>query len=196
MKVIIASNNKNKIREFKKIFENTSFELQSMSEAGLDIAIEENGTTFEENAIIKATTIAKMLNTYAIADDSGLMVDALNGEPGVRSARYAGDQHNDDDNNKKLMENMKGKTERSARYVCAICFSNPKGEYVTTKDSCEGIIVDEPKGYNGFGYDPYFYIEKFQRTMAEITLEEKNTISHRAKALEKMKAKYAEVVNN
>lgn len=196
MKVIIASNNKNKIREFKKIFENTSFELQSMSEAGLDIDIEENGTTFEENAIIKATTIAKMLNTYAIADDSGLMVDALNGEPGVRSARYAGDQHNDDDNNKKLMENMKGKTERSARYVCAICFSNPKGEYVTTKDSCEGIIVDEPKGYNGFGYDPYFYIEKFQRTMAEITLEEKNTISHRAKALEKMKAKYAEVVNN
>lgn len=196
MNVIIASNNKNKIREFKKIFENTSFNLKSMSEAGLDIDIEENGNTFEENAIIKATTIAKMLNTYAIADDSGLVVDALNGEPGVRSARYAGDQHNDDDNNKKLMENMRGKENRSARYVCAICFSNPRGEYVTTTDCCEGKIVDEPKGFNGFGYDPYFYIEKFKRTMAEISLEEKNTISHRAKALDKMKEKYAEVVNN
>lgn len=196
MKVIIASNNKNKIREFKKIFEGTEFELVSLKEAGFDIDVEENGVTFEENAIIKATTIAKSLNCYAIADDSGLCCDGLNGEPGVRSARYAGDQHNDDDNNRKLMENIKNVSNRVARYVCAICFSNPNGEYVTTEDYCEGVIVDEPKGYNGFGYDPYFYIDKFKRTMAEITLEEKNTISHRSKALEKMKVKYAEVVNN
>lgn len=196
MKVIIASNNKNKIREFKKIFENTSFELVSLKEAGIDIDIEENGETFVDNAIIKARTIALEYNTYAIADDSGLCCDGLGGEPGVRSARYAGDQHNDDDNNKKLMENIKNVSNRNARYVCAICFANPKGEYVTTEDYCEGTIVDTPKGYNGFGYDPYFYIEKFERTMAEITLEEKNTISHRSKALEKMKLEYAKVVNN
>lgn len=195
MEVIIASNNQNKIREFKKIFEGSNFELKSLKEIGLDIDVEENGQTFEENAIIKATTIAKKMNMYAIADDSGLCCDGLNGEPGVYSARYAGDQHNDDDNNKKLMEKMKGVENKRARYMCAICFSNPKGEYVTTVDSCEGLIVDTPKGYNGFGYDPYFYIEKFGRTMAEITLEEKNTISHRSKALEKMKKEYAKVVN-
>ena len=195
MEVVIASNNQNKIREFKKIFEGTDFKLVSLHDLGIDIDIVEDGETFEENAIIKAKTIATKLHKYAIADDSGLCCDGLGGEPGVRSARYAGDQHNDADNNKKLMENMKGVINRHARYVCAICFANPDGKYVTTSDSCEGIIVDTPKGFNGFGYDPYFYIEKFKRTMAEISLEEKNTISHRSKALEKMKREYAKVVN-
>ncbi len=195
MNVIIASNNKNKIREFKRIFEGTDFELKSLEEAGINIDIEETGDTFKDNAIIKAQTIAKKYHVYAIADDSGLCCDGLNGEPGVRSARYAGDMHDDALNNKKLVEKMKNVSNKKARYVCAICFSNPDGKFVVTEDYCEGEITLEPRGYNGFGYDPYFYIEKFKRTMAEITLDEKNTISHRAKALEKMKRIYNEVVD-
>lgn len=195
MEVIIASNNQNKIKEFKKIFEGTSFVLKSLKEIGLDVDIVEDGKTFEENAIIKAKTIALKLSKFAIADDSGLCCDGLNGEPGVYSARYAGDGHDDAANNKKLIENLKGVENRNARYMCAICFCNPSGEYVTTVASCEGVIIDEARGNNGFGYDPYFYIDKFKRTMAEITLDEKNTISHRAKALEEMKKIYAKVVN-
>lgn len=196
MEIIIASNNKNKIREFKKIFEGSNIELKSLEEKGIDIDVEENGTTFEENALIKAKTIAKLTNMLAIADDSGLMCDGLNGEPGVYSARYAGPQHNDLDNNRLLLKNIKNVKNRKARYVCAICLCKPSGEHIITKASCEGEIIDEARGNNGFGYDPYFYIEKFKRTMAEITLDEKNTISHRAKALEELKGLYEKFINN
>lgn len=196
MKVVIASNNKNKIKEFKKIFENTDFELYSMKELGFIDEIEENGKTFKENSIIKAKTIAKKLNCIAIADDSGLECEALDGAPGVYSARYAGPQHNDEDNNRLLVKNMKGKANRKARYVCAITLYLPNDKYIVCEDYCEGIIIDEARGENGFGYDPYFFIEKFNKTMAEITLEEKNTISHRAKALEKLKNEYGKIINN
>ena len=196
MKVVIASNNKNKIKEFKKIFENTDFELFSLSEVGLNIDIEETGTTFKENALIKAKSISEILNCISIADDSGLECEALNGEPGVYSARYAGDMHDDELNNIKLIKKLQGKENRHARYVCAICLYLPNGKYLTVEDYCEGLIVDNPRGNNGFGYDPYFYIEKFDKTMAEITLEEKNTISHRAKALERLKNEYATIIDS
>ncbi len=196
MKVVIASNNQNKIKEFKKIFENTEFELYSLKEIGFTEEIEETGKTFEENSIIKAKTIAKRLNVIAIADDSGLECEALGGEPGVYSARYAGDMHDDELNNQKLVANMKDKENRNARYVCCICLYLPNDKYIVCEDYCYGTIINEPRGNNGFGYDPYFYIEKFQRTMAQITLEEKNTISHRAKALEKLKKSYETIINS
>lgn len=194
--IIIASNNKNKIREFKKIFEHTDFKLYTPSELNINLDVEETGKTFEENALIKARAFSEASNMIAIADDSGLCCDALNGDPGVYSARFAGDMHDDDLNNKKLMSLMKDKDNRHARYVCAICFYNTNGKYVTVSDFCEGLIVDEPKGYNGFGYDPYFYVESFKKTMAELTLDEKNTISHRSKALEKMKEEYVKALSD
>ncbi len=196
MKIVVASNNKNKIKEFKKIFEDTNFELVSLNEIGYMNDIDEYGVTFEENALIKARTIALELDVIAIADDSGLEVEALNKEPGVYSARYAGLHKSDEDNNKKLIHNMKGITNRKARYVCAICLCKPNGEYIITEDYCDGYIIDEPKGNGGFGYDPYFLVPEFNKTMAEITLEEKNTISHRAKALEKLKVKYETIINS
>ena len=196
MEIIIASNNKNKIREFKKIFEGSNINLLSLSEKGIEVDVDETGTTFEENALIKAKAIAEMTGEMAIADDSGLVCDGLNGEPGVYSARYAGPQHNDADNNALLVKNIKNVKNRNARYVCAICLCKPNGKYIITKASCEGVIIDEARGFNGFGYDPYFYIDKFKRTMAEITLEEKNTISHIAKALEELKGLYEEFVNS
>lgn len=190
MDIVIASNNKNKIREFKKIFENTNFNVLSIAEVGIDLDVEETGKTFEENALIKAKTFSEALNMPAIADDSGLCVDALDGAPGVYSARFAGDGHDDLKNNEKLMRLMKDKENRKARYVCAICFYNQNGKYIVVSDVCEGLITDEPKGNNGFGYDPYFYVSEFNKTMAELTLDEKNTISHRSKALEKFKREY------
>ncbi len=196
MEIIIASNNQNKIKEFKKIFENTNIELKSLKEKGIDIDIEESGKTFEENALIKAMAIAKLTKEMAIADDSGLVCDGLNGEPGVYSARYAGPQHNDNDNNDLLLKNIKNVSNRNAHYVCAICLCKPSGEHIITNGMCDGIIIDDKRGNNGFGYDPYFFVEKFNRTMAEITLEEKNTISHRAKALEELKGLYEEFINN
>ncbi|MGM9972131.1 MAG: XTP/dITP diphosphatase [Anaeroplasmataceae bacterium] len=196
MKVVIASNNKNKIKEFKKIFENTDFELYSLAEIGYTNEIEETGKTFKENSLIKAKTISKDLNVIAIADDSGLECEGLDGRPGVYSARYAGLEQDDDKNNQKLMEEIKNVSNRNARYVCAITLYLPNDKYLICEDYCEGIIIDTKRGDNGFGYDPYFYIPKFQRTMAEITLEEKNTISHRAKALEKLKREYEKIINS
>lgn len=196
MDVVIASNNKNKIREFKKIFENTKFNVLSISDLNIDLDVEENGKTFEENAYIKAKAFSEALNMPAIADDSGLCVNALLGAPGVYSARFAGDGHDDLLNNQKLMSLMKDKTDRGAHYSCAICFYNTNGKYIVVSDICEGLITNSPKGNNGFGYDPYFYVKEFDKTMAELTLDEKNTISHRSKALEKFKREYEKVFSD
>ncbi len=196
MDIIIASNNQNKIREFKKIFENSKINLYSLKEKGIDIDIVEDGGTFEENAYIKASTIASLTGLLAIADDSGLMCEALDGAPGIYSARYAGDFHDDLKNNELLIKNIKDKENRKAKYVCAICLCKPNGEHIITKGECYGTIIDNAKGNNGFGYDPYFFIEEYGRTMAEITLDEKNLISHRAKALNSLKERYFEFINN
>lgn len=192
MKIIAATKNKNKLREFGEILK--GFEILSQEEAGIDIDVEETGTTFEENSLLKAKAIYDMTGIPAIADDSGLCVDALDGAPGVYSARYGGEGYDDKGRVTLLLENMKNVPDdkRSARFVCAITLVDENG-ILTARGECEGKIDYAPRGTNGFGYDPVFFVEKFGKTMAEITPEQKNEISHRGKALkifsEKIKKK-------
>lgn len=183
--VVIATNNKNKVYEFKSLL-GENVEYKTLKEIGYNKEIIENGKTFKENSYIKASQVSKDLGVIAIADDSGLSVDALGGKPGIYSARYS-KSGKDDDNNKLLIENLKGIKERSAHYTCAITLCFPDGKFIQTEDYCYGRIIDTPKGENGFGYDPYFYVDEFNKTLAEITLEEKNKVSHRAKAIRKLK---------
>lgn len=182
MKIIAATKNKNKLREFGEILK--GFEIISQTEAGIDIDVDETGTTFEENSMLKAKAIFEMTGIPAIADDSGLCVDALGGEPGVYSARYGGEGYDDEGRVQLLLKNMKDipDEKRTARFVCAITLVSAKG-IITARGECEGKIAYEPKGENGFGYDPVFYVEQFGKTTAEISPEEKNSISHRGKAL-------------
>lgn len=182
--IVLATNNMGKLREVRSLFDN--LEVMSLKDINYNKDIIEDGKTFAENALIKARTISKEFNITVIADDSGLEVEALGGKPGIYSARYAG-CHDDEENNKLLIKNLQGITNRSARYVCAICVYKPNDEYRIFEAYCEGKIIDDARGTNGFGYDPYFYVEKYQKTMAEISLEEKNTISHRASALRMVK---------
>lgn len=182
MKIIAATKNKNKLREFGEILR--GFEIISQEEAGVDIDVEETGTTFEENSMLKARAIFDATGIAAIADDSGLCVDALNGEPGVYSARYGGEGYDDAGRVQLLLKNMENvpENERLARFVCAITLVDANG-VITARGECEGKIDYSPKGENGFGYDPVFFVEQFGKTMAEISPEEKNLISHRGKAL-------------
>lgn len=183
MKIIAATKNKNKLREFGQILE--GFEIISQEEAGVDIDVEETGTTFEENSMLKAKAIFDATGIAAIADDSGLCVDALDGTPGVFSARYGGEGYDDAGRVGLLLENMKSVPDekRGARFVCAITLVDKNG-IITARGECGGKIAYAPRGENGFGYDPVFFVEQFGKTMAEISPEEKNQISHRGKALE------------
>lgn len=182
MKIIAATKNKNKLREFGEILK--GFEIISQEEAGVDIDVEETGTTFEENSYLKAKAIYDITGITTIADDSGLCVDALGGEPGVYSARYGGEGYDDKGRVQLLLKNMKDvpDEERTARFVCVITLVGDEG-VLTARGECEGRIDYEPKGENGFGYDPVFYVDRFEKTLAEVTPEEKNSISHRGKAL-------------
>lgn len=182
MKIIAATKNKNKLREFGEILK--GFEIISQEEAGVDIDVEETGTTFEENSYIKAKAIYDITGITTIADDSGLCIDALGGAPGVYSARYGGEGYDDKGRVELLLQNMKDipDGERSARFVCVITLVGKDG-VLTARGECEGRIDYEPKGGNGFGYDPVFFVEQYNKTMAEATPEEKNAISHRGKAL-------------
>ncbi len=192
--VVIATNNKNKVKEFKSIINNPNIEFKTLKEIGYDKDIIEDGNTFIENALIKARTVSRDLNCIAISDDSGLEVRALNWEPGIYSARYAGG-HDDLENNKLLIKNLKGIEDRFARYVCAIAICYPNGDELTEIAYCEGKIIDTPLGENGFGYDPYFYVDEFNKTLAQVSLEEKNKISHRARAIRKIKERIDEDFN-
>ena len=182
MKIIAATKNKNKLREFGEILK--GFEIISQEEAGVDIDVEETGTTFEENSYLKAKAIYDITGITTIADDSGLCVDALGGEPGVYSARYGGEGYDDKGRVQLLLKNMNDvpNEERTARFVCVITLVGNEG-VLTARGECEGRIDYEPKGENGFGYDPVFYVDRFEKTLAEVTPEEKNSISHRGKAL-------------
>lgn len=182
MKIIAATKNKNKLREFGEILK--GFEIISQEDAGVDIDVEETGTTFEENSMLKAKAIFDATGIAAIADDSGLCVDALGGEPGVYSARYGGEGYDDSGRVQLLLRNMQNVPDdkRTARFVCAITLVGADG-VITARGECEGKIDYEPKGENGFGYDPVFFVEKYGKTMAEVSPEEKNAISHRGKAL-------------
>lgn len=182
MKIIAATKNKNKLREFGEIL--TGFEIISQEDAGIDIDVEETGTTFEENSRLKAEAIFKATGITAIADDSGLCVDALGGAPGVYSARYGGDGLDDEGRVQLLLKNMKDVPDekRTARFVCVITLVGKDG-VITARGECEGTISHTPKGENGFGYDPVFYMKEYGKTTAEMSPEEKNAVSHRGKAL-------------
>ncbi len=192
-KIVMASNNRHKIKEIETFLralcpndkDGIPFEILSLSDIGFTDDIVENGTTFEENALIKARTVAK-LGYIGIADDSGLCVEALNGEPGVYSARYAGG-HDDADNNRKLLENMKDipKDKRGAHFVSVIACVFPDGREIVAKGECPGTMLFDYRGNGGFGYDPLFLYEPMDKTFAEMNAEEKNSISHRARAMEK-----------
>ena len=184
MKAILASNNKNKIKEIKVLFENTDIEIVSLKEVGFNEEIEENGNTFSENALIKAKTIYDIYQIPVISDDSGLEVDALNGEPGVYSARWSG--QGDEANNDKLLEVMKGVSNRKANYTCVICYYNGESEIKFFEGKCYGKIGFERYGKGGFGYDPLFILEGKKDTFATISLEEKNKMSHRSIAIRKL----------
>lgn len=186
-RLIIASNNAGKLREFKKLLEPFGFEVQSMREAGFTGEIVEDGETFEENAHIKARAIFEQMKVPTIADDSGLVIDFLNGAPGVYSARYAGEGASDEERCQKVLEEMHGvpRELREARFVCSIYFIYDEDDEYSVNGTVEGYIGDEPLGSNGFGYDPIFMFDD-DESMATIGEDEKNKISHRAKAFEKL----------
>lgn len=188
-KLILATGNEGKLKEIRMILGDLGVEILSLKEAGIDTDVEENGTTFEENAVIKATEIMKLTGEVVLADDSGLEVDALNKEPGVYSARYMGHDTSYRIKNQNIIDRLKGKEgeERSARFVCAIAAAFPDGRVVTTRGTMEGQIGYEEKGENGFGYDPIFYLPEYHCYSGELPLEEKNKLSHRGKALRLMK---------
>ena len=195
-KLIIASNNQGKINEIKKVLNDMPINVFSLKDIGLDIDVEEDGITFEENAKKKSEEIYKELikkgenNFIVMSDDSGLEVEYLNGEPGVYSARYAGEHGNDKKNNEKLLLNLKGVSydNRSARFVCQLALINDKNIYKSVTGTVNGYILEEERGYDGFGYDPLFLYEPLNKTFAELTIEEKNDISHRGIALKKISA--------
>lgn len=195
-KIIFATGNTGKMKEIRSILGDMDVEILSMKEAGIDIEIEENGTTFTENAVIKASAIAKECGEIVLADDSGLEIDFINKEPGVYSARYMGEETSYHIKNANLIERLHGVPEekRTARFVCAIAAVFPDGSVKTTEGTIEGYIGYEEKGENGFGYDPIFCVPEFGCTTAELTLEQKNVISHRGKALQKMKSILQEMI--
>jgi XTP/dITP diphosphohydrolase len=189
-RIIVASNNAHKIKEIKQMLEALSFEVVSLKEAGINVDVEENGTTFMENAYIKANEIHKMhKEDLILADDSGLMVDAVGGAPGVYSARYAGEHGNDKKNNEKLLEELKGKAmeERTAKFVCAMVLITNDERVIKVQGEIEGYIKEELNGGGGFGYDPLFFVPDYNMTFGEMTEEMKNSISHRSRALSKLK---------
>ncbi len=194
MKVILASKNPHKLTELSAILSQHGFEIALESEYGLDIDVDETGTTFEENSLLKAEAVMKASGLPVLADDSGLMVDALNGAPGVYSARY-GHKSSDGERTAFLLENMKDVPDdkRTAKFVCVITCLWPDGRKIVARGECPGVITREVHGENGFGYDPVFYLPELGMTYAELPSEQKNAISHRARALQDFCRKYQQM---
>ena len=195
MRIIFATGNAGKMREIREIMADMDMEICSMKEAGISLDIEENGTTFEENAQIKAKAVAACTKDIVLADDSGLEVDYLNKEPGVYSARYLGEDTSYEIKNQTIISrvNEAAGDDRSARFVCNIAAVLPDGSVIHTEETMEGTIAEKAAGNGGFGYDPILFLPEFGVTSAEITMEQKNRISHRGKALEAMKRKLEEI---
>jgi XTP/dITP diphosphohydrolase len=190
-KIIFATGNENKMKEIRMILADLGMPILSMKEAGIDVDVVEDGTTFEENALIKATEIAKMTeNCIVLADDSGLEIDYLNGEPGIYSARYLGEDTSYDIKNSIILERLAGvpDAERTARFVCAVAAAFPDGTTEVVRGTIEGIIGYEIAGANGFGYDPIFFLPEYGMTTAQLSPEKKNELSHRGNALRAMRA--------
>ena len=194
MKVILASKNPHKLTELSAILSQHGFEIALESEYGLDIDVDETGTTFEENSLLKAEAVMKASGLPVLADDSGLMVDALDGAPGVYSARY-GHKSSDGERTAFLLENMKDVPDdkRTAKFVCVITCLWPDGRKIVARGECPGVITHEVHGENGFGYDPVFYLPELGMTYAELPSEQKNAISHRARALQEFCRKYQQM---
>jgi XTP/dITP diphosphohydrolase len=196
-KLIIASNNEHKIAEIKQILSQFNFQVLSLKEANINIDVEETGTTFMENAEIKASEIFKIAHgDMVLADDSGLSVEFLNGAPGIFSARFAGEHGNTSENNDKLLFLLNGKKEeqRKAKFICAMVLIINNNEIVKVQGETEGIITAEFRGEEGFGYDPLFYVSEASKTFAQMSSEEKNAISHRGKALGKLKSEMERLI--
>ena len=190
-RIVFATGNEGKMREIREILKDLEMEIISMKEAGVNLEIIENGSTFGENAEIKAKAVWKETGGIVLADDSGLVIDCLNGEPGIYSARYLGEDTSYEVKNHKLLSraaHVKGQA-RSARFICNIAAVLPEGQVLHTEESMEGVLADSPAGEGGFGYDPILWIPEFGATSAELSLEQKNQISHRGKALRAMKQK-------
>ena len=190
MRLILASNNQKKLRELRDILADMGLDVVSQREAGCDFEVDETGETFEENAYLKAIAVTRATGEAAIADDSGLEVDALGGTPGVHSARYTGNHDDtDEDRNALLLKNMEDKAQRTARFVSCICCTFPNGDVIRTRGTCEGEILRSPRGTGGFGYDPLFLVAGTGKSMAELSPEGKNAVSHRGNALRQFKEK-------
>jgi XTP/dITP diphosphohydrolase len=189
-KLLLATNNRGKAREYKSLLSGVPFELVTPAEVAITTEVAETGQSFEENAKLKAATLAAESRLLTLADDSGLEVDALGGEPGTLSARYAGENASDSDRVNYLLAKMQDVHEgkRQARFVCVIAIATPQGDVEFCSGECQGVIALKPKGNRGFGYDPVFYLPELGRTMAELPPEEKNRISHRGKAAAKARA--------
>jgi len=183
MKLVLASKNKKKLTELNDILSHLGIQVCSEADAGVDVDVEETGTTFEENSLLKAKAVMEASGLPAIADDSGLCVDALGGAPGVYSARYGGEGLDDVERYQLLLENMKGQMPRTAKFVSVITCCFPNGDTLTARGECSGTIAFAPMGEGGFGYDPVFFVPELKKTFAQLTAEEKNAISHRGTAL-------------
>jgi XTP/dITP diphosphohydrolase len=192
--LVLATRNEGKISEFNDLIAGFGIEIKSLKDFGPIPLVEEDGTTFEDNAYKKASFTAKVLGLPALADDSGLMVEALGGMPGVRSARYAGEGAADRENNHKLLEVMKGVNKRNANFMCIIAIAVPAGPALIYEGRCDGHITREPMGENGFGYDPLFYFPPLKKTFAQMGPEEKNQVSHRGKAMAELRSEFDKVL--
>jgi len=192
--LVIATRNKGKTSEIRDLLKDFPIEIKNLDDFGPIPQVEEDGTTFEENAYKKASFTARVLGFPAIADDSGLTVDALGGAPGIYSARYAGEHAGDEQRCAKLLKEMEGISNRKAAFECVISIAVPTGPALTYEARCEGLIAQQPAGSNGFGYDPVFYYPPLGKTFAELTREEKNTVSHRGKALNELRDEFDKVL--
>jgi XTP/dITP diphosphohydrolase len=194
MTLVIATSNPGKTAEIRDMLTGFPIAIKNLEDFGPIPAVEEDGDTFDDNAYKKASFVSKVLGLPALADDSGLVVEALGGAPGVYSARYAGQNATDDQRCTKLLNEMKGKTNRKAAFECVISIAVPHGPALTYEARCEGLIAQEPAGENGFGYDPIFYYPPLQKTFAQLTREEKGRVSHRGKALQELREEFDKVI--
>ena len=195
MKLVLASKNKKKLVEMQEILSALGVEVVMEADVGVDVDVEETGATFAENAALKARAVCEASGLPAIADDSGLCVDALNGAPGVYSARYGGEEIDDVGRYQLLLNNMRGQLDRRCGFVSAICCAFPNGDEITARGECRGTLAYAPAGENGFGYDPIFFVPEMKKTFAQLTAEEKNLISHRGRALCEFKNKLEEYLS-
>ena len=196
MKVVLASKNRHKLVEMRDILSAQGVEVVLESDVGIDVDVEETGTTFEENSLLKAKAVMEASGLPAIADDSGLAVDALGGAPGVYSARYGREELDDAGRYRLLLENMRGQLDRRCKFVSVITLCMPNGDVISARGECPGTLAYAPQGENGFGYDPVFFVPEKKKTFAQLTAEEKNAISHRGNALKLFQQKLADYLSS